>query len=421
MHQIIQLKNGLRLITVPMQGTKTITVLVVVGTGSKYEDKNNNGISHFLEHMFFKGTEKMPTEFDVTERIDRIGGYLNAFTDKEHVGYYTKIRSEHLDIGLEWMADILLGSKFDPAEIEREKGVVLEEINMYQDTPQDHVWDLWSKVLYGDQPAGRPILGEAENVKSFSRADIISFIGNHYSTRNTIVVLAGDVSPTAISKIEKLFENYKKSGPKEKENVREAQNTPNFLLQEKETEQTHLCLGVRGVDLFSEKRYIQKIISVILGGMMSSRLFISLRSKHGLAYYVATYSNSYTDSGYLVTAAGVDRNRTEKGIGLILDQYRDLAEKRIGEKELERAKERIKGSLSLSLESSSAQASFYGKQELLRNKIETVEEIFSQVDAVTPAQIQDFSKEIFQLEGLNMALIGPCQDEGKFKKIINNF
>jgi len=415
------LSSDLRIVRVPIPDFKTAVILVLIGAGSKYEKERENGLAHFLEHMFFKGTERMPTEFDVAEKIDRVGGYINAFTDKEYVGYYAKVRSEHADIGLNWMADILINSKFDPAKIEKEKGVVLEEINMYQDTPQDHVWDLWSRVLYGDQPAGRPILGEVKNVKGFAREDILSFINNHYSSKNTVVVLAGDISSLTSSKIKELFKDYKKHDPEQKEKVKESQTSPNVLLQTKDTDQAHFCLGVRGINLFDKKRQIQEIIAVILGGMMSSRLFVSLRSKHGLAYYVATHSNLYTDSGSLVTAAGVDKNRIEKGIGLVLKEYRNLAGQKVEEKELKRAKEHIKGLLSLSLESSTARASFYGKQELLKGEIETIEEIFSQIDAVTPAQVQSFSKEIFRPEGLNLALIGPYQNEVDFKKILNNF
>lgn len=416
-----RLDSGLRIVSVPMESLRTLVVLTLVGAGSKYEKREEAGIAHFLEHMFFKGTKKRPTELEVGETIDRVGGQINAFTSKEYVGYYAKVRSEHRDLALEWMSDILLNSKFEEEEIEREKGVVTEEINMYFDTPRDYIWDLFESLLYGDQPAGRSVLGKKETVQGFSQNDLFSYVGDHYSTRNTVLVLAGDIKPSFSNKVSKFFKDQKEKEPKGKREVEESQDEPGFKLMGKKTDQAHLSLGVRGVHYFSEDRCLQEVVAHLLGGMMSSRLFISLRSKWGLAYYVYSNSQTYTDSGYLATVAGVDKNRVEKAVSLILDEYRSLREKKVSEKELAKAKEHFKGYLSLALEKSEGRASFYGKQELLGGKMENLEAIFEKVDGIGANDVSSFCRKIFRPENLNLALIGPYREEERFKNLIKNF
>jgi predicted Zn-dependent peptidase len=413
------LKNGLRLITVPMENTKAVTILIMVKTGSKYETKEINGISHFLEHMFFKGTKKRPTTLEITETIDRVGGTYNAFTGKEYTGYWVKVDAKYLDLALDWVSDVFLNHKIEEKEIEKEKGVIIEEFNMYLDTPMTYIGDVWEMLLYGDQPAGWLTIGTKANVLRFKRKNFLEYIRNHYSSKNTVVCLAGNIKADSIeNKINKYFKNIRTTNPKPKLEVIESQSVPQSLIYTKETDQTHLALGVRGYDLSNPKRFAQIILAKALGGFMSSRLFISVREKRGLAYYVKTYSESTTDTGYLATFAGVDNRNVEKAIKLILEEYKSLRDKKITKAELHKAKENLKGTLTLSLESSDSQASYYTGQEVLTKEIVSPEQQFKRIDKVTPDQVQAVAKEIFRPEKLNLALIGPFKDEDKFKKLL---
>jgi len=416
MYKKITLKNGLRLITVPIKNSNSVTFLILVGTGSKYETKDINGISHFLEHMFFKGTQKRPSTLDISETLDNIGGEYNAFTSKEMTGYWAKVDKKHADTALDWITDIFLNSKFDAEEIEREKGVIIEEVNMYLDTPTAYVSDLFEKLLYGDQPAGWMVIGEKENILSFNREKILDYFNNHYSLSNVVVCVSGAINPTEIkNKVQKYFkvENVKKSQPKEK--AIENQQEPEMLLYNKKTDQTHFCLGVRAYSLSHPKKYALVLLSVILGGNMSSRLFIKVRERAGLAYSIHTSVDNSTDTGYLVTQVGIDHKNLEKTIKLILEEYKDLREKTISEKELQKAKDYLKGRMSLSLDSSDRQASFYAVQELLEKKILKPEEEFKNIDKVSINDIKKVAEDIFASAKLNLAAIGPFEDSEKEK------
>ena len=413
------LENGLRVITIPMRSTRAVTVLVTVGTGSKYETKEISGLSHFLEHMLFKGTKKRPTTLEVTEPLDRVGGIFNAFTGKEVTGYWVKVDSRHLDLALDLVSDIFLNSRLEEKEIKREKGVIIEEMNMYLDTPIAYIGDLWEKLLYGNQPAGWLIIGKKENILKFKRNHFVSYLKNHYSAKNTIVCVAGNIdSKITEKKIKKYFQKTRTSSPKAKLKVVEKQKNPKSLVHFKKTDQTHLYLGVRGYDLFHPQRFSQAILATVLGGFMSSRLFISVRERRGLAYYVKTASEGTTDTGYLVTRAGVDHRNIEKTIKLILKEYTLLKNKKVSKSELQKAKDNLKGILTLSLESSDAQASFYAGQELLTKKILSPKEQFARINAVSLEDIQKTARDIFRPERLNLALIGPFKNKKRFDKLL---
>lgn len=411
-------KNGLRLVTVPMKNTKAVTVLVLVGTGSKYETKEINGISHFLEHMFFKGTKKRPDTLAIAETLDRIGGEYNAFTTKEVTGYYAKVYNKYLDLALDWVSDIFLNSKINQKEIEREKGVIIEEINMNLDQPQRYVWRLWEQLLYGNQPAGWLTLGARKVISKLKRKDFVRYFKDHYCVKNTIIVFAGNIDKGAKDKVLKYFKNINKKDPKDKEKVIEEQTKPKVLIHYKKTDQSHLCLGVRGYNLFHPDRYILDIMSVIMGGAFSSRLSIEIREKHGLAYHLGTTSQTYTDNGFFVGWVGVGNKRVDKAIQIILKNYRLLKTKKVDQKELKKAKDYIKGRTILSMEESDEQASFYGFQELLTNKILTLEQKFAKIEAVTANDIQRVAKDIFRPEKLNLALIGPFKNKQRFEKLL---
>jgi len=405
-------KDGLRIITVPDESSKAVTVLVLVGTGSKYETGKNNGISHFLEHMLFKGTKKRPNALKIAETLDQVGGMYNAFTSKEVTGYYAKVDASHSYLALDWVSDIFLHSKLETKDIKKERGVILEEFNMILDHPMSYVDDLFEKLLYGDQPAGWEIIGKKDNILRFQRKDFLNYFKDHYSALNTIVCVSGNFNQKLMkAEIEKKFKSIQKHTPQQKIRTTELQKEPRVLVFPKKTDQTHLCLGARSYDLFHPKIDAEEVLSVILGGNMSSRLFTEIREKRGLAYYVRTSSEKYTDSGYLVTKAGIPNNAVEKVVDLILKEYRSIREKGVHQKELKKAKDYLKGSLILSLESSDRKASFYATQEILMGKILTVQEKCAKIDKVKVSDIGEVAREIFQKDHLNLALIGPHKDK----------
>jgi len=418
MFKKIILKNGLRLILAPQLQSETATALVIFGTGSKYEEKNENGISHFLEHMFFKGTQRKPSALAVAEILDRVGGVYNAFTAKEYTGFWAKTASENLPLALDWLSDILLHSRFEASEIEKERGVILQEINMVLDMPMGYVEDLWEKLLYGDQPAGWEILGERENIKKISRNDFLKYFKSQYRAKNAVICLAGKLEEDLEKKILEKFGALKKDEAREKLPVREVQTKPETLCYFKETDQTHLCLGARAYDLFHPDYWTLKVLAKLLGGMMSSRLFISVREKKGLAYYVRASAEGYTDSGYLVTQAGVDNSKAGETIRTILKEYQKVKQKRVGPAELKKAKENLKGLTLLSIEGSDGLASWLALQEILKKEILTPKEIFGKIEAVKAEDLARVANDIFQPKNLNLALIGPFKEKEKFEKLL---
>lgn len=413
------LDNGLRVLTVPVSNTKTVTVLILVGTGSKYETKEINGISHFLEHMFFKGTGKRPTPAKIVEELDRVGGEYNAFTSKEHTGYYAKVDFKHLDLALDWISDIFLNSKLDEQEIEKEKGVILEEINMYLDTPMHYVGHLWEELLYNGQPAGWPIWGNKDVILGLKRDKFLEYLKSQYTSQNALICIAGNLEENSVlEKIEAYFKNIRQGSRQEKLELKEEQSKPDLLVHHKKTDQTHLCLGVRAYDIFHPDRYAISILGMILGGFMSSRLFQEVREKLGLAYYIRTSAEQSTDSGYLVTQAGVANQKVEEAIKAIVNEYKKIKKEKVSDEELMRAKEHIKGNMLLNLETSDEMASFFAGQEILKKEILTPEQVFKKIDKVAVDDIQRVAQDIFKLEKLNLALIGPFKEKERFEKLL---
>lgn len=408
------LPNKLRVLSVPMKNANSVSVLVLVGTGSKYETKDINGISHFLEHMFFKGTKKRPNTLKISETLDMIGGQYNAFTSKEMTGFWAKVDKKHADVALDWISDMFLNSKFEAKELEREKGVVIEELNMYLDTPTSYVAELFEDLLYGDQPAGWRIVGEKENILNYNREKLLNYYKTHYSTQNTVICVAGDIDAKEIAKkVEKHFGKAKMGSALGKLPAKELQTKPGALIHYKKTDQTHFCLGVRAYDMHSPKKYALSLMAVILGGNMSSRLFISVRERNGLAYYVHTSVDATTDTGYLVTQAGIKNDSLEKAIALVLKEYRDLKNRKISTKELQKAKDYIRGTMALSLDSTDSNASFYAAQEVMAEKVLTPEEKLKMIDKVTADDIYKVAQDIFTEKKLNLSVIGPFEEKDK--------
>lgn len=413
------LKNGLRVIIVPMKDNPTVTVLTLVEAGSKYEKKEVNGISHFLEHMCFKGTEKRPKAIDISKELDALGSQYNAFTAQEYTGYYAKSGAKHFKQIFDVVTDIYLNSTFPDAEMQKEKGVIIEEINMYEDMPNRHVQDLFMGLLYGDQPAGWNIAGEKKNILNMKRDDFVKYKKVHYLPEATIMVVAGKITEKEVMReVHKVFDKVSSGKKSKKLKVIEKQGKPEVLLKFKETDQTHFVLGVRTYDLFSKKNTILSVLGGVLGGGMSSRLFQKLREEMGVGYYVRAYNDVYTDHGFFEISAGVDNKRIEEVIHAVLEECRKLMTELVSEEELEKVKECLIGNMKLSLESSDDIANFYGGQELLKKEIKSAEEKAQEVRKVTAKEIQKLANEIFKDEKLNLALIGPFKDKKKFVKIL---
>ncbi len=412
-----KLNNGLKVITIPMEGTKTITILVMFNTGSKYENRQNNGISHFLEHMFFKGTDKRPDYLVLSNELDSLGCQYNAFTAKEYTGYWIKVDAKKVEKAIDIISDMLINSKFEEAEIERERGVIIEEINMYHEDPKMYIEDLFEECLYGDQPAGWEIIGPKENIKNFSKETFLNYFNTQYGTGSAVVCLAGRVGENEIKLAEKYFSQMKKDGFRDKEKIVEEQVEPNILVHEKKVDQAVFSLGVRAYATGHKDEYALKVLSVILGGSMSSRLFTEIREKRGLAYFVRTSTEIYTDSGYLATTAGVPQEKIAEAIIVILKEYKKISTEKIAEEELQKTKDLIKGRNVIALEASDDMANWYAKQILLRKEAKTPAEFFKKIDEVTAEDIKRVASDIFKNNKLNLTVIGPFKDGEKFKKI----
>ncbi|MBI2624709.1 insulinase family protein [Candidatus Parcubacteria bacterium] len=405
------LPNGLRVIAAPMRGTNTATVLIMVGTGSKYETKDINGLSHFLEHMVFKGTTHRPAAQQIFEELDRIGAESNAFTGDEYTGFYAKVAYNFLDVALEVISDILLNPLLAQEEIDRERNVILEEVRMIRDDPQRHIHDLFQNLLYGDQPAGWDVIGTPEVLAALNREHFVAYRAAHYAARNVSVVVAGNVTPAVVfEKVQRMFEEFSDGDARAKLSVLEAQSEPAVLIHPKETDQVHLDIGVRGHHLSHPDRHAQQLLSVILGAGMSSRLFLAVRERQGLAYRVRSYSVESTDTGYVFTYAGTDPTRVERTIETIIREYRRVRDEIIPEVELRKAKDFARGHFLMDLESSDEMAGFVAMQETLLGKVESPEEVLEKMEAVSAGDINRIAREMFAPEKLNLALVGPYQD-----------
>ncbi|HEV2339967.1 MAG TPA: pitrilysin family protein [Patescibacteria group bacterium] len=413
------LSNGLRLITVPMDSLESATVLVMVGVGSRYENKRNNGISHFLEHMPYKGTISKPSPMIIAKILDGIGGEWNAFTGKEVIGYYIKSASTHLHVTTELLADLLQHPLLDREEIEKEKGVIIEEMNMYEDNPMRKIGDMYDTLLYGDTPMGWDISGTKEVIRNVKREDFIRYMQSFYSANNITIVVTGGIHEKNVQNlIEKHFGKMKSFPTLKALRVTENQTKPEMLFKKKKIEQAHIALGLRTVPIEHKDRYALDILAAIMGGGTSSRLFYEVREKRGLAYYVRTSSDNYVDCGTLVTSAGVDLGRVEEAVKVIIAETRRMMKKEnITKEEIERAKEMIKGHLVLELEDSRSVASFYAHQEILESKVETPEEVLRHIDKVTAEEVKAVAREYLE-RPLNLALIGNIPDAQRLKKLL---
>lgn len=415
------LKNGLRIILVPLQDTETITVMALAETGSEYEEKAKNGISHFLEHMCFKGTFKRLTSLDVSLEFDNMGSANNAFTSNDHTGFYGKAHYSKTSNLLEIVSDIYLNSTFPEDEIEKEKGVVIEEINMYEDRPQSKVWDILGEALFGDQPAGRTILGTKETVSSITREDLISYSKKYYVPESTVIVVSGKLNEEKIlSEIEAFFGNIPSSPRLLKPKTVDQQSAPLVKIHHKKSDQTHMVIAFRsGINLYDDRLYTASMMSAVLSKGMSSRLFQKIREELGLAYYVSASHSPELDYGVFTISAGVSNSNVKKAISAIMAELRRLKTELVPEAELRKVKDLRKGHLYLGLESSDSWADFYGFQEIYHEEILTPEQISERREAVTAEDIQKLAQEIFRPDNVTIAVVGPHKDDKVFYDTIS--
>ncbi|MCK5413349.1 MAG: insulinase family protein [Candidatus Pacebacteria bacterium] len=418
MYKKTTLANGTRIILAPMKSTKTVTVLVIIGTGSKNETAKNRGISHFLEHMFFKGTQKRPTKLEIAKELDSVGGSYNAFTGKEHTGFWAKVDSKHCDLALDVISDMLLDSKLTNEDIDSERGTVIEELNMFFDNPIMRIPFLFEEVLYPNNSMGWDIGGTKETVGAMSRKDFVNYYKKYYTADNCVIAVAGNFDEKNIKKkIKKYFDSINETKAKKQIKVSGKQNEVEILIDYKKTDQSHLCLGVRGYKSDHKDKAVLSVLSVILGGNMSSRLYMSVVEK-GLAYYIQTSSDNYRETGYLATQTGVNNKKCFDAIKLVIEEYKKIKNEKVSIAELQRAKDYIKGQTIIALESSNSVANFLAIQEMDNNKILTTEEKFARIDAVTPEDVQRVANKIFVEKGLNLAIIGPFKSKKSFEKIL---
>jgi predicted Zn-dependent peptidase len=418
-HKVKTLDNGLRLITAPMKGVESMTVMVAIGAGSRYETKETNGLSHFVEHMVFKGTKKRPTNFDITSAVDSIGGQINAATAKEFTIFFIKANATHQPLAFDVLSDLVLNAELNPKEIEMERGVITEEINMYDDMPQERVSEAFESLLYSPTSLGWYISGKKENIKAIQKQDFIDYQKRLYYPGNMVVVKAGKVEEDeTLDLTEKYFGHLKAQKKEEFQPLVFTQKEPKVRLRAKKTSQSHFCLGVRAYAIDHPDCYVVSLLAAILGGSMSSRIMTEVREKRGLAYIVRTIFEDYIDNGYLMTQAGVDIGKIDEAIKVILNEYGRITCEKVSNEELAKGKELLKGRLILALEDSQNVAERYALQMLLENKLRDPQETIERIDKITAQDLQRVAKDIFHQEKLNLAVIGPYNDEERFLKLL---
>ncbi len=410
------LSNGLRIITVPNPDAFTTTFLVLVQAGSKYETKDINGLSHFLEHMCFKGTTKRPHAIDIAGELDGLGAEYNAFTSQEYTGYFAKVEAHKIDQAFDIVSDLYLNPVFEAAEIEKEKGVIIEEINMYEDLPMRKINDYFMELMYGDQPAGWDVAGKKDIIRSLGKDDFVRYRGEHYLPPATIVIAAGAFDEAQIiQKIKETFGAMATGVKSGKAAVIESQTAPQVFLKTKKVDQTHLMLGVRAFPASDSRRFALEVLSDILGGGMSSSLFQKVREELGAAYYVKSSTDLFTDHGFLAVNTGIDQGKMPAVLQAILGEMSRLATELVSPHELQRAKSHIVGTMILGLEGSDAIATFYGGQEIAGEPLLTPHELVAKLEAVTAEEIQAVARDLFHDDRLNCAMIGPWENDAELR------
>jgi predicted Zn-dependent peptidase len=417
--QLERLDNGLRILTAPMKSAQSVTCAIMLAAGSRYETEDTNGIAHFSEHMFFKGTERRPTARDISKEIDAIGGEFNAFTGKEYTGYYVRCAAESRDVALDVLVDMLRNSKFDPDEIEREKGVIIEEMNMYYDTPRDFIGGVYEELLYGDQPLGWDIIGRKETIRSATHDTFRSYVDHWYKPKRMVVGVGGNIGDGLHERVAELLGDIPQADTGEPAPAQlSVDGNSRVKVHTKSSDQAHICLGVHSYPLEHPDRYVLQVLSTVLGGGMSSRLFTEVRERRGLAYYVYGLNHSYTDAGSLYAQAGVDINRIDDAVSTVAAELRKIADEAVPADELDKAKSFAKGRFVLQLETSQGLIMFGLRREVLESRTPDPEEVLAEIEKVTVDDVQRVAAELIEQRGLNLAVIGPFDDPSRFEELL---
>jgi predicted Zn-dependent peptidase len=412
------LPNGLRVLTADMPHAKSVACFVMLAAGSRYETPETNGIAHFAEHMFFKGTERRPTARQIAGEIDAIGGEFNAFTGKEYTGYYVKCAAEHRDTALDVLVDMLRHSKFDPEEIEREKGVIVEEMNMYFDTPRDYIDGVYDELLYGDSPLGWDIIGRKETVRSATREMFVSYLDSWYRAPRMVAGLAGAIGEDAISRVGELLGDVPDGSSGSPPTVDIDFNGSPVKVYSKQSDQAHVRLGVLSYPIDHPDRYALNLLATALGGGMSSRLFTEVRERRGLAYYIYGFNQGYTDTGTLFAQGGVDIQRIDEAVTTIAGEFQRIADEPLEQQELDKARNFAKGRLVLSLEDPKGTILFGLRSEVLEGRVREPDEVLAGFDAVTIEDVQRVAQDVISGDRLRLAVIGPFDEAARFEELL---
>ena len=413
------LSNGLRVLTAPLPHAQSVACYIMLAAGSRYEDEGNRGIAHFAEHMFFKGTEKRPTARDLSMEVDKIGGEFNAFTSKEYTGYYIRCAGEQRNVALDVLVDMLRNSKFDAEELEREKGVIIEEMNMYIDTPRDYVSSVYEELLFGSNPLGWETLGTRETIKGATRTTFLDYLGHWYTPQRMVVGVSGMIGDDLLPTLEGLLGDMSGNGSGAPAPAQiERSSEPKVRIHRKDSDQANVALGFPSYPLDHPDRYALQLLGTVLGTGMSSRLFLEVREQRGLAYYVYALNAAFTDAGTLFSQAGVDLKRAEEAVEVIATEFRKLADEAVPAEELEKARALAKGRFVLQTESPNGLITFGLRREVLEGKAAEPTEVLAGLDAVTADDVLRVAQDVIGGQGMRLAVIGPFDDASKFEALI---
>ncbi|OGN90878.1 MAG: hypothetical protein A2158_06245 [Chloroflexi bacterium RBG_13_46_14] len=418
MHHKTVLDNGLRVVSTTMPHTHSVSVSYLVGTGSRYETEEQAGVSHFIEHLLFKGNTRRPTSKDISAAIEGVGGGLNGGTDKESTVYWARVARPNFLLALEVLNDMLLNSLFDPQELERERSVIIEEINMTKDIPAQQVHLLADEILWPDHPLGRDIAGSRDTMTKINREMMLDYMESTYLPDNTVVAIAGNVQhEEAVDAVNKMTSGW--IGKKEKPGYIPFSVKPNprIHIEKRDTEQAHLCLALPGLSILHPERFIQDMLNIILGEGMSSRLFTEIRDRLGLAYSIYSFIDHLQDTGAMTIAAGVEPRNLAIAVEAIVREL-SLLKETIPEEELIKAKEFAKGRLLLRMEDTRSVVGWTGGQEIMTGNILTLEEVVSKIDSVTVVQLQETASKMILQEDLRLVVVGPIEDEKTLESLL---
>lgn len=419
MYERVTLTNGVRILCANMPHVRSVSIGLLFGVGSRYEPERLAGVSHFIEHMLFKGTERYPTAQLISQAIEGVGGVLDAATDKELTVYSAKIASRHFDLAMEVLSDMTLRPRLDQSELDKERRVIVEEINMYRDSPQDWVGVLADETYWGDQPLGREVAGSRQSVEAITREALDGYRTAHYVPGNLVIAIAGDVElARAADTAQRLFGAWEAAPVPQWTPCVPPGDAPRVRLEQRKTEQTNLCLVTPGVAYSHPDYYAQALLNAILGEGMSSRLFVEVREQQGLAYEVSSSPASYHDTGCFYVYAGVEPRRAAPALRAILAELARLGAGLVPEDELARSKEYVKGRMALRLEDTNSVAGWLGGQEALRGEVQDVDAIMARFDAVSAADLRRLAGELFRTEALRLAVIGPHRDPAEFESLL---